>query len=445
MLPSWRYSIFYHSSKQVKIGKVAAAIKVYLRFALGEKPREVPLVTVGKQFPIGQQNAKKVVTGKLYDTKGIQVENIFKKTRRAYPNNPIDWDAELANASNITEEEVIYEFYHKKGENASLPMVGKPIKTRDLKAVSGLLEWTLNFLRSSDDTTPKLRVMFNQSLPFENQVLSKMSSKEAREAIYKQVGIETVSAHQWTAEQAQVKPLTADTSTGSIEKMELGSPMTKMRKVTTSQEAEPSMSRELSQVEQVIDLTDIGDSSDEKMVFEATVAHSVKVKSKPLEDDDVFTGLVDHDDNKGGDEDDENEDDKEFLGHIEMSDSDNSDFSAEGDQDSDQLEMQVTYDQQQRNRNTSKVSEIELMQVKAEIEDTEDTGDQETHQMSLETEDSFIPLSTGDTKGQSTLPSGEYVEVSTQDQEETLVMEEVKVSEKPNIVRQPTELYQLLA
>ena len=161
MLPSWRHNIFYHSSKHVKIGKVAAAITVYLRFALGEKPREIPLVTVGKQFPIGEQNAREVVTGKLYDTKGIQVENIFKKTRRAYPNDAIDWDTELVNASNITEEKVLYEFHHKEGENASLPMVGKPIKTRDLKAVSGLLERTPNFLRSSDDTTPKLRVMFD--------------------------------------------------------------------------------------------------------------------------------------------------------------------------------------------------------------------------------------------------------------------------------------------
>ena len=83
-----------------------------------------------------------------------------------------------------------------------------------------------------------------------------------------------------------------------------------------------------------------------------------------------------------------------------MPDSDYSDFGAEGDQDSDQLEMQVIYDQQQRNRNTGQVSEIKLMQVKAEIEDTEDAGDQEMHQASLETEDSFIPLSTGYTKGQ---------------------------------------------
>ena len=255
--------------------------------------------------------------------------------------------------------------------------------------------------------------------------MSKVSSKEAREAIYKQVGIESVSARQWTAEQAQVKPLTIDTSTGIVEKIELGSPMTRMRKVTTSQGAEPSTSRESLQVEQVIDLTDIGNSSDEEKVFEGTVAHPVKVKGESLDDDDVFTGLVDHDDDKGGDGDDENEDDEEFPGCIEIPDSDGSDFGAEGDQDSDRLEMQDIYDQQQRNRNAGQVSEIEFMQVKAEIEDTEDTVDQETHQMSLEMEDSFIRLSTGDTEEQSTLPSSEDVEVTTQDQEETLVTEEV--------------------
>ena len=187
----------------------------------------------------------------------------------------------------------------------------------------------------------------------------------------------------------------------------------------------------------MIDLTDIGDSSDEEMVLEATVAHPVKVKSEPLEDDDVFTGLVDHDDDKGGEDDDENEDNEGFPGHIEMPDSDYSDFGAERDKDSDQLEMQVIYDQQQRNRNTAQVSEIELMQVKAEIEDTEYTGDQEMHQTSLETEDSFTPLSVGDTKGQSTLPSS--------DREETLIIEEVNVSEKPKVARQQVELYQLPA
>ena len=48
----------------------------------------------------------------------------------------------------------------------------------------------------------------------------------------------------------------------------------------------------------------------------------------------------------------------------------------------------------------------------------------------------------GDTEGQSTLPSSEDLEVTTQDEEETLVTEEVKVSEKPKVARQLTELYQ---
>ena len=39
------------------------------------------------------------------------------------------------------------------------------------------------------------------------------------------------------------------------------------------------------------------------------------------------------------------------------------------------------------------------MQMKTEIEDTEDMRDQGTHQTSLETEESFTPLFTGDTEG----------------------------------------------
>ena len=46
MLPNWRHQIFYNSTKHVKIVKVATAITVNLRFALGERPRDVPLTTV---------------------------------------------------------------------------------------------------------------------------------------------------------------------------------------------------------------------------------------------------------------------------------------------------------------------------------------------------------------------------------------------------------------
>ena len=89
--------------------------------------------------------------------------------------------------------------------------------------------------------------MFNRSHPFENQVVSKVASKNARETMYRQVGIETASKSRRAMEQSQVQPLTVDTPTGVAKQMELGSPMTKMRRVMTSQEATPDVSGEPSQ------------------------------------------------------------------------------------------------------------------------------------------------------------------------------------------------------
>ena len=115
----------------------------------------------------------------------------------------------------------MYEFYHQDRENANLPMVGASTKIRDLKPVSGILEQTPNFLRLSDKSQiPKLRVVFNRSHPFKNQVVSKVAIKEAREAGYRQVGIETASTSRRTKE-SQVKPLTADTPKGMAEQREL--------------------------------------------------------------------------------------------------------------------------------------------------------------------------------------------------------------------------------
>ena len=88
-----------------------------------------------------------------------------------------------------------------------------------------------------------------------------MASKETREAVYRQVGIETASTSRRTKE-SQVKPLTADTPTGAAKQMELGRPMTKMRRVMTSQEATPGVSREPSQTEQKGGLINLTNSSD---------------------------------------------------------------------------------------------------------------------------------------------------------------------------------------
>ena len=37
MLPNWTHSVFYDHEHSSKIGKVAAAVAVYVRFALGER------------------------------------------------------------------------------------------------------------------------------------------------------------------------------------------------------------------------------------------------------------------------------------------------------------------------------------------------------------------------------------------------------------------------
>ena len=194
-----------------------------------------------------------------------------------------------------------------------------------------------------------------------------MASKEAREAVYRQVGIETASTSRRTRE-SQLKPLTVDTPTGVAKQMELGSPMTKMRRVTMSQEATSGVSGEPSLMEQKGGLINLANSSDEEMVDDATRVHPVKVKTKELDDDDIFTGLTDHEKDRGDDDDDDDGD--VFPGPIELPDGDDRDFGDKEDHDLDQIKMQYIYDQQQRNRNTGEVSEIMLMQMKTEIEDT---------------------------------------------------------------------------
>ena len=277
-----------------------------------------------------------------------------------------------------------------------------------------------------------------------------MANKEAREAVYRQVGIETASASRRTKE-SQIKPLTVDTPTGVAKQIELGSPMTKMGRVMMSQEATSGVSGEPSQTEQKGELINLTNSSDEEMVDNAMKVHPVKVKTEELDDDDVFTGLTDHDKDEGDDDDDV------FPGPIELPDSD---LVMRKIVIWTRLKCNCTYiyDQQQKNRNTGEVSEIMLMQMKTEIEETKDMGDQGTHQTSLETEKSFTPLSSGDTEEQLTIPFGEDTEASMvqqseevqgkesdglqQAEETAVVMMKVKALERPKVGRQEVQLYQ---
>ena len=63
---------------------------------MGEKAKDVNLTMIGELFPIQEQQVRKVATGKLYDTKGKCIEDLFLKTARAYEGDPIDWKQEAA-------------------------------------------------------------------------------------------------------------------------------------------------------------------------------------------------------------------------------------------------------------------------------------------------------------------------------------------------------------
>ena len=151
-------------------------------------------------------------------------------------------------------------------------------------------------------------------------------------------------------DQTPVNPLLVDTATGEVnkrEQMELGSPINKVRKVTTPQESTPSTIGEFSQTEKekFIDLTMLDDSSDKEMLDDTGVGQMVRVKqefTEELDDDVVFTGLTNHDS------------DEEFPSHMICCDSDDSNYDDDDEHDPEQIEMQHSYEQQERNRNRAK-------------------------------------------------------------------------------------------
>ena len=98
MLPDWNHRVFKDDSRYRSVGKITAAVAVYFRYAMGEETKDVRLTTVGELYPIRERQVRKVVTGKLYDTEGKRVEQIFTNMGRAYAGVPIDWNKEVKEA-----------------------------------------------------------------------------------------------------------------------------------------------------------------------------------------------------------------------------------------------------------------------------------------------------------------------------------------------------------
>ena len=145
MLPDWNHRVFKDDSKYRPEGKIAAAVAIYLRYAMGKETKDVKLTTVGEIYPIGGRQVRKVITGKLYDTEGKRVEQIFTSMGRAYEGDAIDWNKEAKEAEEIEPESIMYEVTNKKGPDTDLPLPGVQVKAKDIQPVKATVPKTKYF------------------------------------------------------------------------------------------------------------------------------------------------------------------------------------------------------------------------------------------------------------------------------------------------------------
>ena len=190
MLPDWTHPIFKQKVKYQPVGKIAVAVMVFLRYAMGEKAKDVTLTTIGELFPIGERQARKVAMGKLYYTKGKCIEDLFLKTGRVYEGDPIDWKQEAKEVLEVDEENVIYEFMNKAGPDAPLPLVGTQIKASELRPVKAAIPKTRYFPRTAGESPqPVVWVMISQDKGFANQLVQQVPLPQAHSEIYRQIGV----------------------------------------------------------------------------------------------------------------------------------------------------------------------------------------------------------------------------------------------------------------
>ena len=161
-------------------------------------------------------------------------------------------------------------------------------------------------------------------------------------------------------EQSADTPLSVDTTAGAAlkrEQMELGSPINKIRRVTESHGVVQGMSREPSQTskEEYIDLTNIGDTSDEEMLDDTDSGEMLRVQLEIIDEycTGHTTGLRQRD-----------SDDGDFPSEVIIRESSDSEDNDDDNHDPDQIEMQQIYEQQERKKNRRHTSESSDSQFK---------------------------------------------------------------------------------
>ena len=191
MLPDWNHRVFKDDSKYRPVEKIAAAVAVYLRYAMGEETKDVRLTTVGELYLIGERQVRKVVRGKLYDIEGKRVKQIFTNTGRAYEGDPIDWKKEAKEAGEIDPENIMYEVTNKEGPDADLPLQGVQVKVKDIQPVEATVPKMKYFPRLPGQSPQPINcININRDNPFLKQLVQQVATNKARAEIYKQLGME---------------------------------------------------------------------------------------------------------------------------------------------------------------------------------------------------------------------------------------------------------------
>ena len=214
MLPDWNHRVFKIDSKYRPVGKITAAVAIYLRYAMGEETKDMRLTTVGKLYLIRERQVRKVVTGKLYDTEGKRVKQIFTNMGRAYEGDPIDWNKEVKEAEEIQPENIMYEVTNKEGPDADLPLPGVQVKVKDIQPVEAMVPKMKYFLRLPDQS-PQLiiHIDINRNDPFSKQLVQVATSK-ARAETYKQLGMKLTTT-EGTKGEMSLEVMEETTSEGS--------------------------------------------------------------------------------------------------------------------------------------------------------------------------------------------------------------------------------------
>ena len=153
-------------------------------------------------------------------------------------------------------------------------------------------------------------------------------------------------------EQSTETLLSIDTTPGEVlkrEQMELGSPITKVRKVTTAAgQVTPGSSGVPSQTgkDELINLMNKGDTSDEEMMEDTGPGPMIKAKQEII--DEYFTGLTNCD-----------SDDDDFPSKVITCESNDNEEDNDDDLDADQIKMQHIYEEHERNRNRKQASKVD--------------------------------------------------------------------------------------